>query len=562
MREIVPHGSFGPFYSGGQEILRRIFVTVRDAHWREIAPSEWICTLDESRQLATVKARHVSDLVDFEWQGTLQTSVDGRSVVFAFEGEARRTMDICRLGLVVLHPVDAMLGAQIAAQGPDGTETLLVSSSIAPQPIVEGRPVAMLQPFTSLRIERADIGRLALGFDGDLFEMEDQRNWGDASFKTYCTPLRLGFPKQVTRQTRIAQRVAVEFVPASAGILTRVKARPRAAASGIFPNVGSERRRAVESTVEELDWHHRYVDLAAYWGSGQLSRLLERCRSQQLEIGVVGPPRGMGHRTAESAVVEVVSWIAAQRARVARVLVSGEGSSPASAASLEDWRQALVAAGAPEVRLFSATRGYFVEFNRAVDAMLGVGHGIAFPLCATVHGDDRLMIAENVATIGDMAETARRVTQAESLCVAPLALYYPTSAATAGFPCELIDAWLAATLLYAATGGVGTVTLGHDVVSGASVSLLEGVIRCAGLSVSLLPGQPSGVHAAVLRGASDRAARVLAINLYSVPSEVNLKLEGDLRLLQDKEEGRAERVAGNVLKIEGFGVRWFERELN
>ena len=28
-----------------------------------------------------------------------------------------------------------------------------------------------------------------LAFEGDIFEMEDQRNWTDASFKTYCTPL-------------------------------------------------------------------------------------------------------------------------------------------------------------------------------------------------------------------------------------------------------------------------------------------------------------------------------------------------------------------------------------
>lgn len=25
-------------------------------------------------------------------------------------------------------------------------------------------------------------------FEGDVFEMEDQRNWTDASYKTYCTP--------------------------------------------------------------------------------------------------------------------------------------------------------------------------------------------------------------------------------------------------------------------------------------------------------------------------------------------------------------------------------------
>ena len=74
--------------------------------------------------------------------------------------------------------------------------------------------VRMTEPFTELRIEREDLGQLLLSFDGDSFELEDQRNWGDASFKTYCTPLRKGFPRAVRRGTLIAHRVKVRFTPA------------------------------------------------------------------------------------------------------------------------------------------------------------------------------------------------------------------------------------------------------------------------------------------------------------------------------------------------------------
>ena len=28
-----------------------------------------------------------------------------------------------------------------------------------------------------------------LHYEGDIFETEDQRNWSDASYKTFCTPL-------------------------------------------------------------------------------------------------------------------------------------------------------------------------------------------------------------------------------------------------------------------------------------------------------------------------------------------------------------------------------------
>ena len=38
-------------------------------------------------------------------------------------------------------------------------------------------------------------------FEGETFEMEDQRNWTDASYKTYCTPLSLPYPVEVKEGT-------------------------------------------------------------------------------------------------------------------------------------------------------------------------------------------------------------------------------------------------------------------------------------------------------------------------------------------------------------------------
>jgi hypothetical protein len=39
-------------------------------------------------------------------------------------------------------------------------------------------------------------------FAGDLFEMEDQRNWTDASYKTFCTPLAQPYPPIPCRSLR------------------------------------------------------------------------------------------------------------------------------------------------------------------------------------------------------------------------------------------------------------------------------------------------------------------------------------------------------------------------
>ena len=48
-------------------------------------------------------------------------------------------------------------------------------------------------------------------FEGDLFKMEDQRNWSDGSFKTYSTPLSAPRPKAAARGRPIRQSVHISL---------------------------------------------------------------------------------------------------------------------------------------------------------------------------------------------------------------------------------------------------------------------------------------------------------------------------------------------------------------
>ena len=54
-------------------------------------------------------------------------------------------------------------------------------------------------------------------FEGDLFEMEDQRNWTDGSFKTYSTPLALLLAEGGEPGQAIRQRVMMRRCPARRG---------------------------------------------------------------------------------------------------------------------------------------------------------------------------------------------------------------------------------------------------------------------------------------------------------------------------------------------------------
>ena len=60
--------------------------------------------------------------------------------------------------------------------------------------------------------------------EGDTFEMEDQRNWTDASYKTYCRPLARGFPFPVAAGETVEQTVEIRLLgsaPGGPGVATR-----------------------------------------------------------------------------------------------------------------------------------------------------------------------------------------------------------------------------------------------------------------------------------------------------------------------------------------------------
>jgi D-apionolactonase len=551
MSDAMPPNGLGPFYCEGIEILRRLFVTVRDSHWNETPPLEWNCNLNGPDNVTSIRARHVSDLVDFEWRGTLKVSSGGRELQFAFEGEALRDMDVCRLGLVVLHPVETMLGARIEAVSPDTQQTLTVASLIAPQPIAEGIPLAMTQPFSTLKIERADLCLLEFAFSGDLFELEDQRNWGDASFKSYCTPLRLGFPRPVKRGSRIAQRLVLRFTPPVPAVNLAV--RPIGPVSGVFPNIGCARGIAVTSSLHQLAWHHVHVDLCEGEDPEELLTSPDQA-VPYLEIGVEGS-------YFDDRWPDVVAWISGNCSRVARLLVYGSNRSPPSAASIESWRRVFDSAGVVDLPIFAATRGYFVELNRAAHSRPEYPIGMAFPLTCTVHSDDARTIAENAVAIRDIADTARHMTRSSSLAIVPLALYYPLRPASARFPSAMVAPWLAATMLQAAAANVGSVTLAMDVCNAAPKELIAHLLGCAGQAVTLVGGQSSDVHCALIAWPGRRAAQILGVNLGLAASSIDLmSMPQRIRSLVEIIDGHSVDVDA-CIEVEARGVRWLRCEL-
>lgn len=464
VRKLLRRGSIGPIYCGEREVLRCIFVSVRDRNWREIAPTRWETATDDSGWTATLKARHSGDQIDFEWQGRLEIGDDLRVFRFDFEGRAHRDMEVCRLGMVVLHPVDSIVGAHLTATGPEGTQRLTVTRDIQPQPIVNGLPCAMTQPFSELMIERVDFGSLSLRLTGDLFELEDQRNWGDASFKTYCTPLRLGFPRSVTAGSTVRQAVEVSFRPGRTARVTSA-AKLRNSWNAVGPALKSRPAigRVAPAHVPSgrgmdsfLGWDYIQVPLKPDEPEGLEDWLGALSEHTQLELTLL-----LARDT--DLTTSVVDLLRKYRLRIGRLLLKDAHLALPTAEAVAKIRATLLAGDVDGIPLLAVPRGQFVELNRDVPLDLPVD-GIAFPVSSTVHSDDPTTIADNLGAVTDMVGTTLRITEGTQVSIAPLALYFPAVENPSSFPKPLVIPWLAGIVARAASAGIASITLAADVV--------------------------------------------------------------------------------------------------
>ncbi|MEZ4870150.1 MAG: hypothetical protein R3C14_52965 [Caldilineaceae bacterium] len=199
---------------GDQELVRRLYVAIRDRNWGTVLPRYSNITVEIQPDSFEIQYDVVNQQgeIDFRWHGVLRGEANGR-VTCTLDGAAHSTFLRNRIGFCLLHPM-GIAGAPARIEHVDGSqETYVFPQYIAPQLFIDGliKPVA---PFEELRAVAHEVtpGIWAkVRFTGETFEMEDQRNWTDASYKTYGTPLRLPFPVQVEAGEHIAQAVTLSL---------------------------------------------------------------------------------------------------------------------------------------------------------------------------------------------------------------------------------------------------------------------------------------------------------------------------------------------------------------
>ncbi len=193
----------------GTEVLRAIYIAVRDQYWQTasltISDEELTQTADSFR----LSYAWATDDLGLHLAGTVVFTGTADGVIsLEFFAESLAEQAINRVGICVLHPLAGVTGQPYRVTSPLGQTTEgHFSHHISPH-----QPVFDIQ---TLAWQPAGGPALQLVFGGDVFEMEDQRNWTDASFKTYSTVP--GRPLPYTLRPHEAIRQTVAFGPVAPG---------------------------------------------------------------------------------------------------------------------------------------------------------------------------------------------------------------------------------------------------------------------------------------------------------------------------------------------------------
>ena len=161
---------------GGMEIVRRIYVGVRDPNWNTIPPVVTALELeaDADHFAARFRVRHTARDLDFVWDGEITGDPDG-TIRYAMDGVAASDFWCANVGICVHHPVQGAAGQPFTATTPDGRLEGVLPELIGPQIKRDGLSLPLFPAFSGLTIGPA-AGAVHFAFDGALFEMEDHRN--------------------------------------------------------------------------------------------------------------------------------------------------------------------------------------------------------------------------------------------------------------------------------------------------------------------------------------------------------------------------------------------------
>jgi D-apionolactonase len=413
---------------GDTEVARRIVVAVRDQAWNTVPGFLSDVRIHQTSEefLITFSSRHEADELCFVWTGTVGGTADG-SCSFSMDGSAVTSFPFRRIGICVLLPPEEFAGRSFSATGGGAAISGQLPALVAPPGPSAGIDEPLIPAFARLALSGRHVSA-EFSFTGDHFEIEDQRNWTDASFKAYSRlPVVSAEPEHLAAGTRLQQAVSVSVTRLGPAPRPRPPAVPQVVVgeeiAASLPEVGLGQaddlappaprtadllaRMALAHLRAEVHpqregWAHR---LAA-------ARLQAQELGCPLELAVFledGAPTGLEQLAAALGQVPV--------RRVLVYRVDAESTPPADVAAVREALPALPAA----TPFGGGTDLNFAELNRSRPDMAAMD-AVAFPITPQIHAADEDSMVETAEGVLAVIRTARSFAAGRPVVVSPISL--------------------------------------------------------------------------------------------------------------------------------------------
>jgi hypothetical protein len=187
----------------GEEVIRAISFVVRDKDWATLIPDISDLTIEEGadRFVVSYHAAVASGGESFDYDVAIAGTAAG-VLTYRGHGKTRTGFLTNRTGFVVLHPIRGVSGAA-------ATITHTTGERVETRFPVEIDPVQPMMNLSEIAYRTSGGQEVICRMEGDTFEMEDQRNWTDASYKTYVRPLALPWPYRIEAGEGVYQTITL-----------------------------------------------------------------------------------------------------------------------------------------------------------------------------------------------------------------------------------------------------------------------------------------------------------------------------------------------------------------
>jgi hypothetical protein len=332
---------------------------------------------------------------------------------------------------VVLHPIEGVAGEPCTIEHVDGR-------------VVQTRFPDLIDPVQPMMDLRALTHQFAPGLtvtcrmEGDAFEMEDQRNWTDASYKTYVRPLSLPWPYELKAGEGTSQRVELTVSRTPGASVTagnggiRLSLEPTSVSVpplgfGLDPGDASTVLR-VADLLSEAHAHH--VVCAFDPGRGHdeasLARAVEAGRALGVDLWLEAVIRRVEGYDEE--IRDLGRMAEHMGARFGTVLVSPApdlkctlpGSVWPPCPPLEGLYRAAREAF-PRARLGGGMFSYFTELNRKRPPV-GLLDLVTFTTSALVHAGDDRSVTESLESLPALVRSVKAFIEGKPFHVGPSAI--------------------------------------------------------------------------------------------------------------------------------------------